>query len=80
MALYLVNHKDAPEGSKPRVIEARTSVAAIAYAARSSYDAVPLSTKEAFRWAKEGCELETATTADEEAQAEAEAKAGEKKE
>lgn len=78
MALYLVNHKDAPEGSKPRVIEARTSVAAIAYAARSSYDAVPLSTKEAFRWAKEGCDLETATTADEEAEEAAKAAAAKK--
>jgi hypothetical protein len=75
MAWYLVNHKDAPEGTKPRVIEARTSVAAIAYAARSSFDAVPLSTKEAFRWAKEGCELEVATTADEEAEAAAKAAA-----
>jgi hypothetical protein len=78
MAIYLVTQDGSPEGTKPRLIEARTSVAAIAYAARSTFAAVPLSTKEAFRWAKEGCELETATTADEEAEEAAKAAAAKK--
>lgn len=66
MAIYLVTRKDAPEGEKPRMIEARTKPAAIAFAARSSFGAEPLTTKEALSWAKQGIELEEATTAAEE--------------
>lgn len=81
MAIYLVNRADAKEGDLPRLIEARTSVAAVAYAARTDYEAVALSTKEAFKWGAKGVELEEATTAEEEAKARAEEKvAAEKKE
>lgn len=66
MAIYLVTQAGAPEGTKPRMIEARTKPAAIAFAARSTFGAEPLSTKEALNWAKQGVELEEATTAAEE--------------
>ena len=58
MATYLVSRKDAVEGEKPRMVEARTAASAIAHVARGSFDAKPLSTPEAVRWAKEGVDLE----------------------
>lgn len=54
MAIYLVTREGAEDGEKPRIIEARTKTAAIAYAARSTFGAEPLSTKEAMTWAKQG--------------------------
>ena len=60
MAVYLVSQKDAPEGVKPRMIEARTAPSAIAFAARSTFGAQTLTTKEALSWASEGIELEDA--------------------
>jgi hypothetical protein len=62
MAIYLVTRDNAPAGEKPRMIEARTRIAAIAFAARSSFGAEPLSTKQALSWSKQGIELEEATT------------------
>lgn len=59
MAVYLVGRKDAPEDEKPRIVEARTQASAIAHVARSSYSAVPLSTKEAMGWAAKGIVCET---------------------
>lgn len=70
MAVYLVTREGAPDGEKPRLIEARTGVAAIAFAARSSYGAQALSTKEALKWSREhDLDLEEATTAAEENEA-----------
>lgn len=60
MAVYLVTREGAEEGEKPRMIEARTKPAAIAFAARSSFGAEPLTTKEAVTWAQQGVEIEEA--------------------
>lgn len=61
MAVYLVTREGAGEGEMPRMIEARTKPAAIAFAARSSFGAEPLSTKEAVGWAQKGIEIEDAS-------------------
>lgn len=67
MAVYLVTQANAPEGTKPRLIEARTAPAAIAFAARSTFGAQTLTTKEALKWSREhDLDLEEATTAEEE--------------
>ena len=58
MAVFLVTRENAAEGEKPRMIEARTGVSAVAYAARSTFKASSLTTKEALQWAKKGIELE----------------------
>lgn len=60
MATYLVTQEGAAEGTKPRMVEARTKTAAIAHVARTSFGALPISTKEAVNWAKQGVELEDA--------------------
>lgn len=60
MACYLITREGAVEGEKPRIVEARTKVAAIAHVARSSFAAETISTKAAMTWAKEGVELEEA--------------------
>lgn len=59
MSVYIVNRADAPEENS-RMVEARTASAAIAHVARTSYGAIPISTKEAVSWAKKGVELEDA--------------------
>jgi hypothetical protein len=61
IAVYLVTREDAAEGEKPRLVEARTKVAAIAHVARTSFAAETVSTKAAMAWAKEGVELEEAS-------------------
>lgn len=60
MAVYLVGREGAGEEEKPRIVEARTQASAIAHVARTSYSAVPLTTKEAMAWAKKGIDCETA--------------------
>lgn len=62
MACYLVTRENAAEGEKPRIVEARTKAQAVGFVARDSYAAVPISTKAAMAYAKEGVELEYATT------------------
>jgi len=60
MTAYIVTREGAVEGEKPRLVEARTRVAAIGHVARTSFGAEPVSMKEAMQWAKEGVEMETA--------------------
>ena len=60
MATYLITREGAPEGEKPRIVEARTKQSAIGHVARNSFNAEPISTKAAMAWAKEGVELEEA--------------------
>jgi len=60
MAIYLVGRADAAKGEKPRMVEARTAASAIAHVARNSFSAVPLSTKEAIAYTKQGVDLEEA--------------------
>lgn len=64
MATYLVTQEGSPQGTKPRMVEARTKASAIAHVARTSFDAVPLSMKEAINWTKEGVDLEEAGAED----------------
>lgn len=58
MATYIVTREGAPEDEKPRMVEARNQAAAIAHVARSSYAAMPISTKTAVELSKQGVELE----------------------
>jgi hypothetical protein len=60
MAVYLVGREGADKSEKPRIVEARTQASAIAHVARTSYSAIPLTTKEAMSWAKQGIDCETA--------------------
>lgn len=60
MAVYLITREGAAEGEKPRIVEARTKVSAIAHVAKTSFAAETISTKAAMAWAKEGVELEEA--------------------
>lgn len=60
MATYLVTREGAPEGEKPRLVDARTKTAAIAHVARTSYNAEPVGLKTALAWSKQGVELEEA--------------------
>ncbi len=64
MAVYLVTRENAEEGEKPRMVEARTKVAAIAHVARTSFGAEPISTKAAVGWSKEGVDIEEASATD----------------
>lgn len=66
MAVYLVTRDGAGPDEKPRMIEARTKPAAIAFAARSTFGAEPLTTKEAVNWSKQGVEIEDASAPDSE--------------
>lgn len=58
MATYLVTQEGAAEGTLPRMVEARTKPAAIAFVARSEFAAEPISTKEAVMWAQKGVVIE----------------------
>lgn len=60
MAVYIVTQEGAADGTKPRMVEARTKTAAIAHVARTSFAAEPISTKEAVNWSKQGVEIEEA--------------------
>jgi hypothetical protein len=65
MAIYLVTQADAPEGTLPRMVEARVAQQAIGHVARSQFSATPLSTKEAVAWSKKGVDIEEAGAAEE---------------
>lgn len=58
MAVYLVTRDGAAEGEKPRMVEARTAASAIAFVARDTFGAEPLSLKQAVAFTKEGIEIE----------------------
>jgi len=70
MATYLVTQPDAPKGTLPNMVEARTAQQAINHVARGKFGAKPLTTREALTWAKEGVELEIAGEKEEAEQAE----------
>ena len=57
MATYLVTQPNAPKGTKPVMVEARTKQQAIGHVARDQFDATALSTKEALSWAKQGVDF-----------------------
>ena len=58
MATYIVTREGAAEDELPRMVEARNQAAAIAHVARSSYTAMPISTKQAVDFSKRGVDLE----------------------
>lgn len=58
MATYLVTNKNAPEGTLPRMVEARTAASAVSHVARDEYGATPISTAQAVSWSKKGVDLE----------------------
>lgn len=60
MATYLITQVDAPEGTLPNMVEARTAQQAINHVARGKFGAQVLSTREAVTWAKQGVDIETA--------------------
>lgn len=61
---YLVTREGADEGELPRMVEARTANSAIAFVARNSFAAAPVSTKQAVEWSKKGVEIEEAKSDD----------------
>jgi len=60
MATYLIVQADAPEGTLPSMVEARTKQQAINHVSANKFGAQVLSTREALSWAKQGVELEIA--------------------
>ena len=56
MATYLVTQANAPDGTMPVMVEARTGQQAISAVTRDKFGAKALSTKEALAWAKQGVE------------------------
>jgi len=60
MATDLITQTDAPEGTLPNMVEARTAQQAINHVARGKFGAQVLSTREAVTWAKQGVDIEIA--------------------
>jgi len=60
MATYLVTQPDAPKGTLPNMVEARTAQQAINHVAKGKFGAQVLSTREAVSWAKQGVDIEIA--------------------
>ena len=53
----MVTQPEAPEGTLPVMVEARTKQQAIGYVARDKFEATALTTKEAISWTKQGVDL-----------------------